>query len=108
MRGTTTQPQRLPADTPQNPFTYSINSPLSPRPNFHSQGSVNNNQNSNPNIYPNSSRPNRELVEQLDISDNPSFARNFKGRLYGFDANEDFAKQEKMKNYREELLQQAE
>jgi hypothetical protein len=55
-------------------------------PNFHSLGSVNN-QTSNQNTYPNNGRPNRELVEQLDISDNQSFARNFKGRLYGFDAN---------------------
>lgn len=101
MRGTTSQPQRLPANSPQNPYTYSLNSPLSPHPNFHALGSVNNNQTSNPNNYPSSNRPNRELVEHLDISDNQSFARNFKGRLYGFDANEDAAKQEKMKNYRE-------
>jgi hypothetical protein len=101
MRGTTSQPQRIPANSPQNPFTYSLNSPLSPHPNFHSISSANDIQTINQNIYPGSSRPNRELVEHIDISDNSSFARNFKGRLYGFDANEDVAKQEKMKSYRE-------
>ncbi|CAM5999939.1 unnamed protein product [Sphagnum balticum] len=46
-------------------------------------------------------RPNRgELVEDINLNDNVSFARNFKTRLYNIDPKEEEAKENVARKYR--------
>jgi nitrate reductase beta subunit len=101
-------PSRLPINTIQNPFTYSINPQLSDslQPyNFHEHSLGN----SPPQQRgPNNPRREANFTENLNLMDNQSFARNFKSRLYGADPTEEVAKQLKQQKYREELLFQAE
>lgn len=80
-------PVRAPINVLQNPYTYSINpqysNGLQPY-NFHNISGGNPQQQ-----YNEHSSPKREQIpnENINISNNNSFARNFKGRLYGFDSS---------------------
>lgn len=87
MNSNSASPARLPVNMLQNPYTYSINpqysNGLQPY-NFHNLSP-----NTSPQQYDGHPSPKREQIphENIDISNNNSFARNFKGRLYGFDAS---------------------
>lgn len=85
MNSNSASPPRLPINMLQNPYTYSINpqysNGLQPY-NFHSLSGGN-----SPQQYNDNPSPKREQIpnENINIGNNNSFARNFKGRLYGFD-----------------------
>lgn len=85
MNSNSASPARLPINMLQNSYTYSINpqysNSLQPY-NFHNLSGSN-----SPQQYNDHPSPRREQIpnENINISNNNSFARNFKGRLYGFD-----------------------
>jgi hypothetical protein len=84
----------------QNSFVQSINPQFSPSAqpyNFHDRSM------SPPSPLQSqyySARQEPVLSENLNFADKPSFARNFRGRLYGADVSEDEAKQLKQQKYR--------
>jgi hypothetical protein len=94
-------PSRLPIDSMSNPFTHSINppAPSSYLPYNYHNNYVDSPHNQRKQPHQSLSR-NEGPTETLNLNDNLSFARNFKGRLYNVDPQEEDSKHKAAEKYK--------